>query len=497
MLAVSFVEALLVHAEASLFGHLKRHLEREAKRIVELERRLAANLRLAMGLELLGHLVEHGLALVERLVEAVLLSLEIGLALREVLLELGIDVGVLLADRLGELDSKALRDAKEAAVSDRTADETAQNVVCAHVAGLHTALRIAEEERGRPHVVGDNAARFKRKLSIVRCDGGEFIDLRHDRREDLGVIDGGGSRHHADRALDTHAGIHIVAPERLEHAVGVLVVLHEDIIPDLDVLAAVAAGAAVRAALLLAGVDEHFGIGTAGAGGAGRAPPVVLAREAVDALLGNAKRLPDFDSLFVRGDVAALALYALALEHGNGKLLRREAELGGEKLKAPGDGLLLEIVVERPVAEHLEERKVRGVAHGIDVARADALLHIRKARSRRVLHRAHEIRHQRMHAGRGKENGRIVFGNYGSSRDYLVTLGLEKLKIHFAEFVRSKILHIFFPSIIHIFYQKSDVFRKPSRTRNVHRRFQSPWRNTVSRLDTSGLGALDTRQAHA
>ncbi len=57
----------------------------------------------------------------------------------------------------------------------------------------------------------------------------------------------------------------------------------------------------------------------------------------------------------------------------------------GEQLPGPLDGLLLEIVAERPVAEHLEERVVVGVLPDVvEVivlpARPDALLRVRSPR---------------------------------------------------------------------------------------------------------------------
>ena len=192
-------------------------------------------------------------------------------------------------------------------------------------------------------------------MILRAAQGPKFIYLRHDRREDLGVVDGRSAAHHADRALDAHAGVDVVATEGDELALLVLVVLHEDVVPDFDVLPAVAAGAAIGAALLLAGVDEHLGVGTARAGSPRRAPPVVLARQAEDALLGNPERLPYLDRLFIGGDIAVLSLLALAAEHRDIELLRLEAEVLGEELKAPGNRLLLEVVVQGPVAKHLEE----------------------------------------------------------------------------------------------------------------------------------------------
>ena len=66
VLAVRLVETFLIDRETVLRRHLDRHLKREAERVVELERRLAADLRLPVELELLGDLLVHRLALVER-----------------------------------------------------------------------------------------------------------------------------------------------------------------------------------------------------------------------------------------------------------------------------------------------------------------------------------------------------------------------------------------------------------------------------------------------
>ena len=52
-----------------------------------------------------------------------------------------------------------------------------------------------------------------------------------------------------------------------------------------------------------------------------------------------------------------------------------EPEALARRARAPGDRLLLEVVAEAPVAEHLEEGEVAArVAHLLDVGRAEALL---------------------------------------------------------------------------------------------------------------------------
>src|SRR5581483_3694336 len=73
------------------------------------------------------------------------------------------------------------------------------------------------------------------------------------------------------------------------------------------------------------------------------------------------------------------------------------------------DRTLLEVLPEREVAQHLEEREVIGVEpHLVDVGRAKALLRRRRQRRRRLL-AAEEERHLRLHA-RGGEERRAVVG---------------------------------------------------------------------------------------
>src|SRR5207237_10070630 len=95
----------------------------------------------------------------------------------------------------------------------------------------------------------------------------------------------------------------------------------------------------------------------------------------------------------------------------------RDPDVRGAKAEAlerefPGElrGALLEVVAEREVAEHLEEREVPGgEADLLDVRRAEALLARREPVVRRRL-AALEVGLQRMHARRGEKHGRVIFG---------------------------------------------------------------------------------------
>ena len=229
--------------------------------------------------------------------------------------------------------------------------------------------------------------------------------------------------------------------ERDEFAVLVFEILHEDVVPNLDIFPARTTGAAVGPALGLARVDEHLGVGTARARRSRGAPPVVLTRQTEDALLRDAERLPNLDGLLVAGDEALLPFCSLATENGDVELLRRELQVLRQELEAPRDRLLLEVVVERPVAEHFEEGEVRGVAHRVDVAGADALLDVGEARSRRVLHRAHQIRHERVHARRREKHRRVVLRDDRGAGDDRVPLRLEEGEIRLTKFVCCEVFH--------------------------------------------------------
>ena len=157
MLQVRRLEALLVNGEAVARGHLARHLEREAERVVKFEGEFPGNARLPVRLQLLGDFRIPRLALVERPVEPRLLGLKVELARRQVLLELRVDVLILLADDLGERDGETGRDAELPREANGAADEAAQNVVRADVPRLHATLRIAQDKRRRAHMIGDNA----------------------------------------------------------------------------------------------------------------------------------------------------------------------------------------------------------------------------------------------------------------------------------------------------------------------------------------------------
>ena len=80
------------------------------------------------------------------------------------------------------------------------------------------------------------------------------------------------------------------------------------------------------------------------------------------------------------------------------------------------------------------------IAHFINVAGADALLHVGQACALRML-LTQQIGNQRMHASGGEEHGGIVFGNDGGGRNDAVTLFLEELQEQRAQLIGRKLFH--------------------------------------------------------
>ncbi len=215
-------------------------------------------------------------------------------------------------------------------------------------------------------------------------------------------------------AFEAHAGVDVLGGQRRELAGRVAVVLDEDEVPDLHD-ARVFAVDVLAAGLVRRAVDVDLGARAAGAGVA-HLPEVVLA-EVVDALVGYAAEpLPDVRGFRIPRDPVP----RVALEAAHVQPLGVEAPHLGEQLPRHRDGAFLEVVAERPVAEHLEERVVpAGPADVVEVVvlapGADALLRVRRPAPRRLLG-AEEVGLELVHARVREQQRRVVVRDDGRRR---------------------------------------------------------------------------------
>ena len=306
-------------------------------------------------------------------------------------------------------------------MAQRAANDPAQHVASAFVERQHA---IDDQERAGADVIGDYAQRFVFQIRGAGQLAGELdqvleqvdfviaVDLLQDRGE----------------ALETHAGIDAGCRQGRQAAVVGAVELHEHEVPDLDVAIAVLVRGPRRATGdVRAMVVEDFGARTAGAG-IGHLPEVVggerrtlVVADADDALGRDADHvLPDIVGLVVG-----------LVDRDQQAVFRQLPDLG-QQFPGPDDRLALEVVAERPVAEHLEKSVMaRGIADLIEVvvlaAGAQAALHVDDARARRLF-AAEERVLERHHARIGEHQGRIAGRNQRTGRHDQMPLRAEEFE---------------------------------------------------------------------
>ena len=248
-------------------------------------------------------------------------------------------------------------------------------------------------------MIGDDPVRGA--LRPVRIDAGQVGAGADERAEKVDVVIVMHALQHGGDALEPHAGVDRRARQVDPFAVAQGLELHEDEIPDLDEAVAVCVRRAGRTARnVVPVIVENLRARPAGAGVAHR-PEIVAGRDADDPRLRQA------------GDLAPqVERLVIVVIDGDGELLRRQAEIARQQVPGEFDRVVLEIVAEREIAEHLEERVVAGgVADIVEVVVLAACAHAFLRRRRpdvRTLLDAGEHVLELNHAGVGEHERRIV-----------------------------------------------------------------------------------------
>ena len=231
--------------------------------------------------------------------------------------------------------------------------------------------------------------------------------------------------------LQPHAGIDRRLRQAGARAIGKLLELHEDQVPDFDEPVAILFGAAGRAAPdRVAMVVEDFGAGAAGAGRAHH-PEVVICGDADDPVIRQARHLfPDLRSLII------------GMIDGDQQLVFRDAEVLGQQVPGERNGLFLEIIAKAEIAQHLEKRVVpRRVADIVQVivlaARAHAFLRSRGAAVVTGFDPGEQVL-ELHHAGIGEHQCRIVAGHQGAGLDHAVAIAPVEIKKGRADIIQRR-----------------------------------------------------------
>ena len=254
-------------------------------------------------------------------------------------------------------------------------------------------------------MVGDDAMRgLPRTLGV---DAGGVGDRLDECAEQIDLVIVVRALQHRGDALEPHAGVDRRPRQGRPGSGRVAVELHEHEIPDLEPAVTLAgraetlpAGRLLRARQVIALMKVDFRARAAGTVIA-HGPEVVLLAEAQDAIVAEAgDLLPERERVVVVGEDRGHQPFSV------------EAEITRQELPGIADGVGLEVVSEREVAEHLEERVMAGGPSDVlEVvvlpAGADALL-ARGGAPVLPLLLAREDTLELHHAGIGEEQRGIV-----------------------------------------------------------------------------------------
>ena len=213
-------------------------------------------------------------------------------------------------------------------------------------------------------MVGNDPQGYIAAFGFAIRHAGDPADVLHDVLDRIHLKEVVHPLHDAGQAFQTHAGVDVGMLQGSVIPFAVVVELGEHQVPELDIAVAVAAYAAGRgpAAVGLAPVKIDFRAGAAGAGPV--LPEIVLLAQADDPGGIHAHLLrPDVERLIV------------VLINRDPEAVHRQFQHLRAEFPCPGRRLVLEIIAEAEIAQHLEVGAVAGgFSHPFDIGGPDALL---------------------------------------------------------------------------------------------------------------------------
>ena len=218
-------------------------------------------------------------------------------------------------------------------------------------------------------MIGDQANGYIHRLVGLIGHSRNLTDPVPDGFHGVYVKDGVHVLHHHRQALQAHAGIDIFLRKFFVMSLSVALKLGEYVIPDLHKTVAVTAHFTVglTAAIFLTPVIINLRTGTAGT--CSMLPEIVAGAVLLPIKPGNL--LGRNTDLFVPYPESLIVLSI------NGRIEPVGIHTDGlrQKLPAPGNGLMLEIIPKGKIAQHLKKGQMAGgLAHILDVAGAHTLL---------------------------------------------------------------------------------------------------------------------------
>ena len=412
------IKAGHIHRHPTLTRHVLGEIQREAVGVVQAERSSAGDDVVA---DAGRHLFENLHARIQRFGEALFFGQQGTLGGGAAFAQDRIGFAHQVIQRGDQFVEERLAHAQHPAVTQRTADNPAQHIAAAFVRRQHT---IDNQESAGADVVSNHAQGFV--FQIV--GGGELGRVPDQALEQIDFIIGMHMLQDRGDALQAHAGIHAGGRQRRQRAVGRTVELHEHVVPDFDETIAIFIRGTGRATeVVRAVIVEDFTARAAGTG-IGHLPEIV-GRKRRALVVTDADDAFRWQTNLIQPDVVGLVVGVI--DRGQQALFRQLPDLG-QQLPGPANGFFLEIVTERPVAQHLEEGVVaRGVTHRIQIVvfatRTQAALHIGGAHIA-ALFRTQEHVLELHHAGIGEQQGGVIARHQRRRRHDGMALGGEEVE---------------------------------------------------------------------
>ena len=270
-------------------------------------------------------------------------------------------------------------------------------------------------------MVRDNTKRNVALLVGVILDTRNFSNVLHDILNSVNLKKIVNILRNTGKSFKTHACVDIRMSERRIMVVSVILKLRENEVPELNVSVALAADLAIGLSAAVLRSSVVINLRARAAGTCTVLPKIILLAEANHVALLNADFLcPYIISLVVVKINAYIKLLGIHLHY-----------LGAE-FPCPCDGVMLEIITEREIAEHLKICAVTcSLSDILNIGCSDTLLTCCNSRSRRG-DLAGKILFHRRHTCVDKQKALVALRNKRKTRKSQMTLALVKRKKFFS-----------------------------------------------------------------
>ena len=353
----SRLEPHTVHGIAPFLRHIACDLQGQPIGGIEIKGRRSLDNGSITGCQFVQDLIQIGQGGIQRALETFLLGSYGPQDMPVALTQLIEKETHLLDDNLGDLPQEGPGEAESLAKAGRTANDHAQHIAPANVA-RHGA--IGNQKSGRSRVISNHPVRDQILPPLLVALTKQLLCARHEASKEVGVIVGSRVLQDRHQALKTHPRIDMFRRERVQHTVGVTLVLNEHEIPQLD--------EPLAGSIDLADVIRHlpqvtearppvqvdFAARAAGAR-VTHLPEVVLAPVIEDVVGNDVGQQPTLGGFGVAAEVALIIL-----KDGGVEMLLGQAPPLSEQFPPPLDGFLLVIIAKGPIAQHLKKSMMIG-----------------------------------------------------------------------------------------------------------------------------------------